>query len=57
MVELSFKVTLKFSDAQAFIDESLEKVSYKFAVILEEGIVDTLSEAGIDHATIAVEPT
>ena len=53
MIEYTFRVTLKYSDAQAFNDESLERAHDR----LTKRLFDALADEFAATATVEVEPT
>ena len=53
MIEFTFRVTLKYAEAQAFIDEDLERVHDR----LTKRVFDALADEFAATATVEVEPT
>ena len=53
MIEFSFRVVLQYGDAQAFIDEDLERVHDR----LTKRLFDALAAEFAATATVEVEPT
>jgi hypothetical protein len=53
MIEFSFRVVLQYGDAQAFIDEDLERVHDR----LTKRMFDALADEFAITATVEVEPT